>query len=129
MSHPTGGVRYGFEWDDVRQERAIGAIMAERTKPGDSWAAYSRGKVRVARHRKKEAQWNTFKISIRETSKGDDFWETKYNQILIHEILDLLPYSFQNKVKKALEIGDGRTINKVGRLIREMLPHLVRKES
>ena len=116
------GVRAGFDRDDENQERQIGFLLAERRKPGDPWAARSRGIVRVARHRKKEAQWNTIRVPISGAEKSET--EIRMDQLMIHEILDLLPYIQRREVADAILSNDMKKIMKAGRIIREILPDL-----
>lgn len=120
------GIPIGFDWDDEKQERAIGRLLAERCKPGDSWAARSRGIVRVARHRQKERRWNTIRVEI----KGAEKTAVGLSMagIELREIMDMLPYAtspdilklIRAKVDEALA-GDDRKIRKAARLIRSVL--------
>ena len=122
MSDPHFGVRYGFEYDDLKQERALGAVQSEKRKPGDGFAAYQRGRMRAGRHKKKEREWNLFRRPLTETTKGVDTEDARMAQLYLHEVLDLLPYQKKEEVKKVLETGDGRNIRKTGREVRELLP-------
>lgn len=117
----TGPVRYGFEPEDRAQEAALGAIIAEKKDPGNPMTAFSRAKVRVARHNQKERRWNKFKVGIKDSSRTTDD-TAKMNQIYLHELLDFAPF-LKGDVQKLLEDGaDGREARRVGRLIRENLP-------
>lgn len=122
LSLKSRGVRSGFDWDDENQERKLGFLMADRCKPGDTWAARSRGIVRVARHRKKEAQWNHIRVNISGAEKAEV--KTRMDQIMVHELLDLLPYTERGIVTKALEANDERRIKRAGRIVRKLLPGL-----
>lgn len=121
---PEKGCRYGFEPEDVRQEFAVGALLAERHRPGDRLLAYLRGKVRAARHRAKERNWSRFKIGILDRDKGK--YDLQFERALVHEILDLLPYASKERVLKALLSGDGRSIHHAGGLVRRELPNLTK---
>jgi hypothetical protein len=121
-SIPTGPVRYGFEFEDLNQERALGAILSERRNPGDKDAAGCRAKVRAWRHQKKERMWNKFRVPIKDDSKTSSDDSARMNQIYLHELLDFAPY-LKGEVQKLIESGvDGREAIRVGRLIREKLP-------
>lgn len=117
-SSPRGTV-YGFEKEDVEQEKALGVLMAGKCQPGNARAAESRAKVRVARHRKKEWAWNSIRVTILERDREVSD-ELMFNQIYLHEILDLMPY-MRGEIMMILEEGDERKINRVGRFIREFL--------
>jgi hypothetical protein len=114
------GARYGFEIEDVRQEGAIGILMAERCKPGDRLAGKSRAKARIGRHRKKERDWKNLKIQVRQTERSVD--GLQYEYALVHEILDLIPYTLKDEALIAMLEGDGRDMRRIGRLIREQIP-------
>lgn len=116
------GTVVGFDRDDVRQEEALGRALAERRRPGDPDVAESRAKVRAARHRKKEREWNQIRIPIMGHDKP--VLDLAYETALVHEILDLLPYAMKEDTLKVLLEGDGRDLRRVGRLIREQLPDL-----
>ena len=122
MSNHLPGVPYGFEYDDIKQERALGRVMSEIRKPGDDFAAYRRGRMRAGLHKKKEREWNLFRRPLTETSKSFMDEETRLAQLYLHEILDLLPFGKKEEIKKILETGDGRNIKKAGREVREFLP-------
>jgi hypothetical protein len=117
------GVRSGFDREDEAQERRIGFLLAERCKPGDKWAARSRGIVRVARHRKKEAQWNKIRVPIVGAAEKGEM-NLRMDQIMVHEILDLLPYIKRREVMDAMLSNDMKQIMKAGRIVREELPGL-----
>jgi len=119
MPYFSRGTVYGFEKEDVEQEKALGVLMAGKCQPGNIRAAESRAKVRVARHRKKERAWNSLRVTILEHDRAVSD-EVKMNQIYLHEILDLMPY-MRKEVMAILEEGDERKINRVGRFIREFL--------
>jgi hypothetical protein len=120
------GVRVGFDRDDEAQERALGRLMAERRKPGDYWAARSRGIVRVARHRLKERKWNMIRVSLSEANRCEV--GLKMAAIELREIMDMLPYAaspsimklIEDDVKAVLE-GNNRKLKKAARLIRSVL--------
>jgi len=117
---PPKGCHYGFEPEDIRQEAAVGALLAERCHPGNKLTKYLRSKVRVARHRHKEGEWKRMRVTIvgnEPLDPGIDF-----DRILLHEILDLLPYVTKEEVLTALIDGDGNRLIKMGRIIRETLP-------
>lgn len=123
LSLLSRGVRAGFDRDDEAQERKIGFLLSERCKPGDKWAARSRGIVRVARHRKKEAQWNKVRVAIAGAAEMGEI-DLRMNQLMVHEILDLLPYIKRREVLEAMLSNDMKRILKAGRLVREELPNL-----
>jgi hypothetical protein len=120
MSALPSGVPNGFDFDDERQEAALGMHLAGLRKPGDAWAAHSRAKVRVARHRNRERQWNSIKIPIYDHDRG--VMGLQFEQALIHEIMDLLPYSYREDALKGLLSGDGRVLRKVKRLLEDKAP-------
>lgn len=124
VSYRRLGVRYGFEREDVSQEFELGKIMSERTRPGNKLSAWCRGKVRAGRHRKKEREWAQIRLPITEYAKTID--PNQYELALAHEIMDLLPYAEKEGVLKALLEGDGREMRRVGRMIREKFPRLVK---
>lgn len=118
---------YGFEKDDVEQEEALGLIMAERCQPGNASAALSRAKVRVGRHRKRERDWNSIRVTIRNVDKTHNEDDLRMNQIFLHEILDMLPYALREEVLRELAKGDGRKLGRLGKSIARLFPFL--KES
>lgn len=122
MAPTLVGERYGFETADIRQEEAIGVLLAERKHPGNKQVSRDRAKVRAARHRKKERAWNNLRIPIREVDRTVE--GLQFERALIHEILDLLPYATKEEVLKALLEGDGRQMRRVGRIVRELIPYL-----
>jgi len=98
--------------------------VANRKKPGDKLYAWSLAKKRIGRHRKKESRYNTLRVSIRDfepTTPG-----LQYEQALIHEIMDLLPYANKEEALKELLTAaeDGRTLRKIKRLLKGKLPGL-----
>lgn len=115
-------VRYGFEWEDERQERAIGFLQAERNRPGDKHLAYQRSTTRVARHRNKERQWKCARRPIEDHDYSVREVECRRAQVIVHEILETLPSYLKEEIMQALCSGDGRRIRKVGRLVKEVLP-------
>jgi hypothetical protein len=115
-------VRYGFEKEDVWQEGQVGILLSERRKPGDRWAGKMRARARIGRHRKKERDWNTLRVPIQENDRA--IVGVQFEQILVHEILDMLPYAVKEEALKAMIEDDGRKLRKIGRKIREELPHL-----
>jgi hypothetical protein len=126
MSALPAGIPYGFDFDDERQEAALGKHQAELRKPGDSWAAHSRAKVRVGRHRKRERQWNTIRIPLYDHDRG--VMGLQYEQALIHEILDLLPYSNREEVLKSLLSGEGKVIKEVKSILEKKYPGITEEE-
>ncbi len=123
MGTPTKKtVRYGFEYEDVNQEFALGKILSRKRRPDDGFAAYQRGKTRAARHRKKEREWNQIRVPIMESDK--EVANDQFEKALLHEILDMLPYALKEDALRALLADDGRMIRRVAREIRETLPNL-----
>ena len=112
------GCRYGFEVEDLKQEAAVGVLMAERLHPGDKLARFLRVKGRVHRHKKKEAEWKNMRRSILGVEKASP--DKTYERILLHEILDLLPYAVKEETLTVLLEGDGRSIRRMGRIIQEI---------
>lgn len=126
MPQSPRAVVVGFDPDDVRQEEALGRLLAEKKHPGDLDCADSRAKVRAARHRKKEREWNQIRVQILHHDRVEP--SLAFERALVHEILDLLPYADKEDVLKALLEGDGRDMRRIGRLIRERLPKLAKEE-
>lgn len=118
----TGRVRYGFEPEDLHQEGALGIEQAKLRKPGDWWLAKMVARQRRARHKAKERAWNTMRAPLEAIRKHDP--GIQYARILIHEILDLLPYAKRQEVLTAMLSGDWRRIYRAGRVIRRALPGL-----
>lgn len=117
------GVVYGFEPEDVAQERALGRFMSERLHPGDGWQAWQRSKGRVRRHREQEAKYKRLKESFRiEVRSSVTSNQQMYAAVMVHEILDLLPLAKKEEAMKAMMADDGRIYRRVGREVREMLP-------
>jgi hypothetical protein len=81
-----------------------------------------RARARIGRHRKKERDWNTLRVPIQENDRA--IVGVQFEQILVHEILDMLPYAVKEEALKAMIEDDGRKLRKIGRKIREELPHL-----
>jgi len=117
------GVVYGFEPEDIAQERALGRFVSERAHPGDTWLAWQRSNGRATRHRKQEAKYKclkeTFRIEIRSSVTSD---QQMYAAVMVHEILDLLPLAKKEEVLKAMMRDDGRVYRRIGREVREILP-------
>ena len=122
MTPINGRVRYGFEPEDLHQEGALGIEQAKRRKPGDWWLAKMVARQRRARHKAKERAWNTMRAPLEAIRKHDP--GIQYARILIHEILDLLPYAKRAEVLTAMLSGDWRRIYRAGRVIRRALPGL-----
>jgi len=130
-------IRLGFDREEERQERDFGAFLAERRHPGNKFVLFSRQRVRVARHRHKEGLWSDFKKKLIAESHGGIFhnkipipvtsmdrasMETQMSQIMLHEILDLLPYITREEAIRVVLEGDGRGIRRMGTKIRGMVP-------
>jgi hypothetical protein len=124
-SSRRSGIPVGFDWDDENQERALGRILAERKRPGDAWAARSRAIVRVARHRKKERQWNKIRVRIDAADRADV--GIRMAAIELREIMDMLPYATSPDILKLIRetvdeaMTDGRKIRRAASLIRSVL--------
>lgn len=124
-SSRRSGIPVGFDWDDENQERAIGRILAERTKPGDTWAAKSRSIVRVARHRQKESRWNSIRVEIKAAERAEI--GLRMAGIELREIMDMLPYSTSPDILKLIRakvdeaMTDERKISRAASLIRSVL--------
>lgn len=119
-----GPVRYGFEPEDIGQEAAIGRLLAERKHPGNKLAAFLRARVRIARHRRKEGLWNSIRVPILDHDRA--VAGLQFERALIHEILDLLPYSKREEVLIGMLSGDGRVLRRLGRVIRKLLPGILK---
>ena len=119
-----GGVRDGFDHEDERQERDLGRWQSEQRWPGDRWKAWMRSRRRVAFHRRREARWHTLRVPMDEKYRA--VLDRTYQTILVHEILDLLPFAVKEDVLKVLLTKDGRLYRKAGRRVREALPELVK---
>ena len=120
----TGPVQDGFDPDDLAQEAAIGILMSERTQPGNRHAARLRARQRMGRHRAKEAEYHKRKAPDLEavTAAPED---AMFERILVHEILDLLPFALKEEALTVLVSGDGRALRRIGRVIRESLPQVM----
>lgn len=127
----------GFDREEEKQERDLGAYLAQLKHPGNTFVSLSRQRGRVARHRHKEGLWSGFKkkliseghcgifhnkIPIPVTSKDRASMETQVSQITLHEILDLLPYITREEAIRVVLEGDGRGIRRMGTKIRGMVP-------
>ena len=125
MLSAQGPLIYGFEKEDVAQEMALGVIMSEKCKPGNIKATESRAKTRAGRHKKKEREWNNFRVSIISKDKPVDMEKMMFNRVLLHEVLDLIPYSLKKETLNVLlKDGDERKINRLGKAIARLLPML-----
>ncbi len=121
------GVRYGFEPEDRRQEGAIAIWQANQEKPGDKLHAWKEAKKSIRRHKRREKRYNNFRVSVTGAEVADE--GIRYDQILLREIMDLLPYSMRVEVQDVVERDDdGRRIRRVGRTIREMLPGILKTD-
>ena len=125
-SHPSlshGPVSYGFEPEDLVQERALGTLMAHRLHPDNGLKAWDRCRSRIGRHREKEADYkrikDALKIEIRSKTTVSD--EQMYASVMVHEILDLLPLAVKENALQAMLLDDGRKFRKIGREIREAI--------
>ena len=81
----------------------------------------------MGRHRKREAEYHNKKDGSQNVEVIALTEDKTYEQILIHEILDLLPFTLREEALTVLLSGDGRATRRVGRLIREHLPQQARE--
>lgn len=124
LKNVRGPVRYGMEFEDRVQEASLGILMSERCKPGDVFSASSRAKVRVGRHKAKEAAHHAFTNEILASVMVPDLRfedEQLFNKLHLREILEMLPVAMREETKRALLANDGRTLRRLGREIREQL--------
>lgn len=114
----------GFEKDDERQEFQLGKLLWLSTHPGHPDGDL-KGYRRLIFHRKRMAKHHGgLRVRmIEEITKAD--YGLEYENLLVKEILALLPYAVKQEALRALAGADGRSIRRAGRLIRENLPDLV----
>jgi len=105
--------------DDLDQERALAEVLSKKYGHEEPRTALHVVR-RARRHRKKEFQYAAIYVPLPEQDHGRE--DIAFERILVHELMDLLPFTAREAIVVALSTQKHRKIKKAATIVRENLP-------